>query len=122
MHFTKVIAALSLAAPVFSIGVTVEQFSDGNCQSSIDPVIGVLKDGCSTWSTPVGKSMSVSTYASTGDSGFSCEEGKSIVLQVWQSSANCDNIPDATVGPLTTDPQEGGCIIMPIRSASFACQ
>ncbi|KAL5384337.1 hypothetical protein DPSP01_005484 [Paraphaeosphaeria sporulosa] len=122
MLFTKVITALSLAAPVLSIGVRIAQFSDGNCVSSIDPAINILRDGCSTWSTPVGKSMSVSTYAASGDSDFSCEEGKSIVLQVWQSSSNCDNIPDATVGPLATDPQDGGCIIMPIRSASFACQ
>ncbi|KAF2114343.1 hypothetical protein BDV96DRAFT_647051 [Lophiotrema nucula] len=121
MLFTKLITALALAAPVFSIGARVNQFSDGNCKSGIEPGINIGKL-CTTWSTPVGKSMTVSTYSATGDTDFTCEDGKNIVLQVWQSSGDCDNSPDATVGPLPTQPQDGGCIIMPIRSAQFACQ
>lgn len=67
--------------------------------------------------------MTVSSFTAGNDgTDFTCSDGKNVVLQVWQSSSNCNNIPDATVGPIASEPQEGGCIIMPVRSAQFACQ
>ena len=111
--------------PAVSIAVGLAQFSGGTCEDDtfISLIITITAGNvyCSNWDTPVGKSLFVSTYA--GD--FTCPDGQIIVLKVWQSSKDCKDcakISDATIGPLATEATDGGCNIMPVRSAQLACQ
>ncbi|KAH9880246.1 hypothetical protein IAQ61_000535 [Plenodomus lingam] len=119
----KVLLSLTLTAhPVLSLGINLAQFSGGTCEDDtfISPIIyyTAATGDCFTWDTAVGKSFSVDT--TTGH--FVCADNQYAVLQVWQSSKNCDNLADASVGALATMPTEGGCIIAPVRSARLKCQ
>jgi len=109
-----------------SIGVSLTQYGGNSCQEDtfISPIWNQYADGaCNTFSSsPVGKSLSVDTFNTNGGGGdFTCPDGQYAVLKVWQSSDNCGNIPDASIGALSMTPQEGGCIIMPARSARLEC-
>lgn len=109
-----------------AIGVSATQYSGNNCQEDtfISPIWNQIPGGaCNSFSSsPVGKSLSVDTYFTDAASDFTCPDGQYAVLKVWQSSDNCGNIPDASIGALSMTPQEGGCIIMPVRSAMLECQ
>lgn len=39
--------------PALSIGVRLEQYSDGNCGTGIEPSLNMNAQGCNTWSTAV---------------------------------------------------------------------
>lgn len=117
----QVLISLALTMqPVVSINVDLSQFTGGACEDNtfISPTLVISSGQCSTWSTSIGRSLSVSTVA--GD--FTCPDGQNVVLHLWQSSNDCSNLADATIGPLATEPTVGGCITMPVRSAQLACQ
>ncbi|KAF1947563.1 hypothetical protein EJ02DRAFT_449729 [Clathrospora elynae] len=125
MCYAKILIGLATVQSALSIGVSLTQYTGGQCEDSnfISPIINIGKDYCNTFvDMQVGSSLSVDTFTASDDLNFSCGDGQLVVLQVWQSSGNCENIPDATIGALSTEPTEGGCIIMPVRSAQLHCQ
>jgi hypothetical protein len=118
------------AQTALSIGVSLTQFNGieagtGRCDEStfISPIWNIANnvDYCNIFSdSPVGKYYRVDTFQTT-DGDFSCPDGQDIFLKIWQSSPGCGNLADASIGPLSTTGQAGGCIQGPVRSAKLNC-
>jgi hypothetical protein len=107
-----------------SIGIRVELYGSADCEPStfMEPAENMYPNACNTFAgQAAGKAISISGFSAGSDFDFTCADNQYIVLQVWQSSDDCSNIPDATFGPLSNEVFDGGCNIMRARFAELAC-
>jgi hypothetical protein len=111
--------------PAISIGIRVELYGSSTCEAStfISPAQNLYPNDCNTFADKAaGKAIDIKGFLADSAGDFTCADNQYIVLQVWQSDENCNNLPEATFGPLQNEVFDGGCNIMRARSAKLACQ